>query len=1419
MNNTLRVGIDIGSTTIKIVVLNEQNSVVFQHYTRHFSNITTAFQEVISLAQPVLHEKRLSVMFTGSSGMGISQVLDLPFIQEVISSTIAIKHIIPTTGTAIELGGEDAKITYFDGTVEQRMNGVCAGGTGVFIDHMAALLHTDPLGLNELAKNYSTIHPIASRCGVFAKTDVQALMNEGVSKEDIAASVLQAVVNQTISSLAQGRAISGKVAFLGGPLHFLPELLRRFTETLNLTHDRVLSPECSPYFVAMGAALAPQEEPITYEFLHKKTLTISELRPDNEESLDPLFTSEKEYQQFVNRHNQHAVKRANLEDYAGKAYLGIDAGSTTTKLALIGEDASLLYSYYGSNQGNPLETVIIALKDMYQRLNANTQIVHSAVTGYGEQFIKTALQVDIGEVETVAHLKAAKHFSPNVTFVLDIGGQDMKSFFIRNGIINSITLNEACSAGCGSFIENFAQAMNMSIKDFSQLGLKSRKPADLGSRCTVFMNSKVKQVQKEGAEVSDISAGISISIIKNALFKVIRLKNTDELGDKIVVQGGTFYNDAVLRVLEQIIGREVVRPDIAGLMGAFGAALIAKKQYKLDRVTTLLSATELDSFATHTTSNRCQICGNKCLITTQHFSNGQEHHFGNRCEQGIGKTTLSGDLPNLYTYKYKRLFKYQPLTTSLAHRGVIGIPRVLNMYEDYPFWFTFFTKLNYQVILSRRSSRVLYELGMQTIPSDSICYPAKLVHGHISDLIKKGIKKIFYPCIPYNLQEDPTADNCYNCPIVTSYPQNIKANMDILRDKKVQFLHPFLPLNDRDRLIERLAQELKLENISRKELMNAIDEAYIELERYKADVRCKGQEALTYMADNNIKGVVLAGRPYHIDPEINHGLPELIQSYGLVILSEDAVRHLGKINRPLRVVDQWTYHSRLYAATDFVIQQPNVELIQINSFGCGLDAVTIDQVKEIIENHNRPYTVIKLDEISSLGSVRIRVRSLLATLNNRDNLSIIKQLTEIAATHHDATTAKVDKCHTILAPQLSPIHFQFLEPAFQTAGYKLIIAPTPDKTAIDEGLKYVHNDACYPTIIVIGQLLTALKSGQYDLNNTSVILAQTGGGCRATNYAAIARKAFNDAGIPHVPIFLLGGNDESGFPLTLQLFKNILIGIIYGDLLMRVLHRIRPYEKHPGSSQKLYEFWATKCKQDMLVRSNHNFKSNIFSIVRDFDNLEIDDQQVKPQVGLVGEILVKYHPTANNHIVEMLEREGAEVIVPDMLDFFLYCAYDNKVHYELLSGTWMNKLKGNLFIKAVEFYRRHLRKALKNSHRFSPPLTIEHLAHLASKHLSLGNLTGEGWLLTGEMLELIHDGVENIVCLQPFACLPNHITGKGMIKELRHSYSNVNIIPIDYDPGASEVNQLNRIKLMLAVAKGKINPNMDLKLPISSNPL
>ena len=1128
MDKTLRVGIDIGSTTLKMVILDEQDNIVFQQYARHFSDIIPTFQGVAAKAQQFLCENLLSVIFTGSAGIGVSKALGLPFIQEVIAATHAIKRLIPLTSTAIELGGEDAKITYFSKTIEQRMNGVCAGGTGAFIDHMSSLLNTDPLGLNELAKKFSTIHPIASRCGVFAKTDVQSLMNDGVPKEDIAASILQAVANQTISGLAQGRAISGKVAFLGGPLYFLSELRRRFIDTLGLKQDQVLHPDSSPYFVAIGAALSSKEAPFPFDVLRAKSPKLFALRLNSEKSLPPLFASEDEYRQFSSRHAEQAVKRTDPAHYAGKAYLGIDAGSTTTKLALIAEDRSLLYSFYGGNKGNPLETVITALKEMYRTVNSRTQIAGSAVTGYGEAFIKAALQADLGEVETVAHFTAAKHFLPEVSFVLDIGGQDMKCLFIRNNTIDSIMLNEACSAGCGSFIETFAQSLELTAKDFAQLGLLAKRPVDLGSRCTVFMNSKVKQSQKEGAQVGDISAGIATSIVKNALFKVIRLKNTEQLGKHVVVQGGTFYNEAVLRALEQTLGHPVVRPDIAGIMGAFGAALIAHDRCGSQTGTSLISPADLENFTVQTSQYRCQLCGNKCPITTQRFSSGQKFACGNRCERGVGETRETSSLPNLYSYKYQRLFQYEPLPEKDAHRGVLGIPRVLNMYEDYPFWFTLFTRLGYRVLLSERSSRALYETGIETIPSDSICYPAKLVHGHVFDLVKKGIKKIFYPCIPFNIREDAAADNDYNCPVVTSYPENIRVNIEALRENGVMLMQPFLPINHRDRLISRLKQELAAELLTSRELVAAVDAAYLELKRYKDDIRHAGDEALKYLAKHQKRGVVLAGRPYHIDPEINHGLPELIQSYDLAVLSEDAVRHLKKVKRPLRVVDQWVYHSRLYAAAEFVAAQPNLELIQINSFGCGLDAVTIDQVKEILDAHAKIHTVVKLDEINNLGAVRIRVRSLLAAIAHRDPVAE----TPAAPPGIAAKIAPAEKRrtrHTILAPQLSPVHFQFLEAGFQQAGIHLVLAPMPDKDAIDEGLKYVNNDVCYPAVIAIGQLLKALKSGCYDLEHTSVVLSQTGGGCRATNYVAIAQKALQDAGLPQIPVLSLSSGKRFGF--------------------------------------------------------------------------------------------------------------------------------------------------------------------------------------------------------------------------------------------------------------------------------------------------
>lgn len=1418
MNRLLNMGLDVGSTTVKLVLLDQNDEIVFSKYRRHYSDIKNTIFELLSETCKKFSNNYITIMVTGSGGLSVSRWLEIPFIQEVIASTKAIQRFIPHTDVVIELGGEDAKITYLGETVEQRMNGTCAGGTGAFIDQMSSLLKTDAEGLNQLAKDYKVIYPIASRCGVFAKTDVQPLINEGASKEDIAASVFQAVVNQTISGLACGKPIRGNVAFLGGPLQFLSELRLRFVETLKLEKHQAIFPENAELFVALGAALESKNmKVIPVKTLEKRLDALKNIEVHEVERLQPLFENSEELEKFQKRHNVNKLKRRDLKTYEGECFLGLDAGSTTTKAVLIDREGALLYSFYGSNNGSPVASAINILKEIYSLMPKGAKIVNSAVTGYGEALLKAALGFDIGEIETIAHYKAAEAFLPGVDFILDIGGQDMKCLKIKNGVIDSIMLNEACSSGCGSFIETFAYSLNMDVTEFAKAALMAEKPVDLGSRCTVFMNSKVKQAQKEGATVGDISAGLSYSVVKNALQKVIKIRDPKEMGEKIVVQGGTFLNDAVLRCFEIVSEKEVVRPEIAGLMGAYGAALIALERNVPGEKSSLITMENLGEFNTQVDMKRCGKCGNNCLLTINTFNDGRKFISGNRCEKGVGLESKNEDIPNLYDYKYKRLFCYKPLGKEETYRGTVGIPRVLNMYENYPFWFTFFTHLNFRVELSPRTTKKIYELGMETIPSESVCYPGKLVHGHIMSLVNKNVDFIFYPCIPYERIEFEDATNHYNCPIVTSYPEVIKNNMDVLREKNIKFKNPFLPYDDDSRLIERLYEELKEFNISKSEIKKAVILARKEDEKVKEDIRKKGEEVLEYLKNTGKKGVVLAGRPYHIDPEINHGIPNIITECEMAVLTEDSIAHLGEEKIQLRVVDQWTYHSRLYRAANFVKDRDFLEIIQLNSFGCGLDAVTTDQVEEILNSSDKIYTVLKIDEIDNLGAARIRIRSLKAAVDERDKNNFTPVKREYSC-KKVLFTKEMKKTHTILAPQMSPIHFQFLEEAFKASGYNVEVLPSVDKEAIDEGLKYVNNDACYPSIIVVGQLMKAIKSGKYDVNNTSLIITQTAGGCRATNYIAFIRKALKDAGLSNIPVISLnfaGLEKNPGFKFTPGLINKLLIALVYGDLLMKVLYRVRPYEKIKGSANLLYNTWVEKCKESVRNGRHKEFKENIYNIVRDFDNLKITDEK-KPKVGLVGEILVKYHPTANNDIVDIVEREGAEAVVPDLIGFLLYAAYGASFRYSHLSGKKIDAVLNNGAIKLIEFYRRHMKKALSESKRFHPPVSIEELAELASGVLSIGNQTGEGWYLTAEMIELILSGAQNIVCMQPFACLPNHVTGKGMIKELKRRYPKANITAVDYDPGASEVNQINRIKLMLSTAfdefkKTQVHDDVKLK--------
>ena len=1533
----LHIGIDVGSTTVKLAILDDAQNVRYSIYQRHHADVRATIVEVLEKAAEEFGGDVMTIAITGSGGLLLAQWLGIEFVQEVIASKTAVETFIPKTDVAIELGGEDAKIIYFDQGIEQRMNGTCAGGTGAFIDQMAALLDTDAGGLNELAKSHTTIYPIASRCGVFAKTDVQPLLNEGARKEDIAASIFQSVVTQTISGLACGRPIRGYVAFLGGPLQYLPELRKRFYETLELDDEHIIVPENAHLFVASGCAIAgaasDSARPEKLNDVVARLKSLGDIQGSEVVRLAPLFATEDDYAAFKRRHDTEVVRRGDLSAYEGTAYLGIDAGSTTFKAALIAEDGALLWSHYASNKGDVLGCAKSALAAMYQALpvddkgHALVHIGHATVTGYGEALLLEALRVDSGEIETVAHLRGAQEMLPGVEFILDIGGQDMKCLRVKDGVIDHIMLNEACSSGCGSFIESFASGLDLDVSEFAQTAIRAKAPVDLGSRCTVFMNSRVKQAQKEGATVGDIAAGLAISVIKNALFKVIKIRDPHDVGTKVIVQGGTFLNDAVLRAFEQLAEVNAVRPDIAGNMGAYGAALLARDRYHQEVhrtalnagdtgeiapavASTLLSLEAIEALAPTHRTVRCKGCSNACLLTVNDFGKdektGKHRRFitGNRCEKGesFGKGSDTADVPNLFEYKTQRLFGYEPLAPEDAPRGSVGIPRALNMYENYPFWFTFFTQLGWRVVLSDPSTKKTYEAGIESMPSESVCYPAKLSHGHIMNLLDKHPDFIWFPCSKWERQEDEGAGNHFNCPIVASYAEALRLNIDELRTSDVQFLNPWLPYDRKDLLKKRLYDDLVKAHPdlmgagvpapTRAEVEAAVEAAWAEDEAFKRDMRTKGEQTLAWMEQTGTHGIVLAGRPYHNDPEINHAIPELLTSFGLAVLTEDSIAHLGTLERPIRLVDQWMYHTRLYAAAKVATGRKDLDLIQLNSFGCGLDALTTDQVQEILERAGKVYTVLKIDEVSNLGAARIRVRSLLAALKDQADEEAEKQaevagcpvasldvdkvvadmearieasdgsvegriaseLAEQSAASRSAEDARAqvaaehvpnapatftqkaspevqerfrqregastefprpvytekmkEEGYTILCPQMAPIHFDLLIDIFKRNGYNLELLPSVDHGAVDAGLKYVNNDICYPSILVTGQIMEAVMSGRYDTDKLAVIITQTGGGCRATNYISLIRKALAAVGLPHVPVIALSfkdlGEDNPGFKITPQMLMQAVYALQYGDLLMMTLYRTRPYEVEPGSANRLFDHWMEVCKGQLRRGlKGAEFKKTVRQIVEDFDTLPLQGEGTKPRVGVVGEILVKFHPTANNQIVDVIEREGCEAVVPGLIEFFLF-GIAGGIFQRQLGKTKKSEVGSKIALKAIAKLREPVRKALEASNRFEPPTDIYELAEYASEILSLCNSMGEGWLLTAEMVELIKTGAPNVVCTQPFACLPNHVVGKAVIKELRRRYPESNIVAVDYDPGASEVNQLNRIKLMISVAKANL---------------
>ena len=1391
------LGIDLGSITVKAVLTDAQGEVLFQKYQRHGSASRQTLADILTELNTLYPDLAVQGAVTGSAALNLATILGLPFIQEVIASSRIIAKVAPQTDVAIELGGEDAKILYFGRSIDLRMNEACAGGTGAFIDQMATLLHTDTLGLNELASRAKTIHPIASRCGVFAKTDMVSLLNEGVSREDLAISVLQAVVEQTISGLACGQPIRGNVAFLGGPLHFLPELVKRFVATLKLTPEQTLTFPEGQFMVARGAALSAQAEggdPLPVTTLLER-LESSRDKMEITQALPPLFRDEADYAQFRARHAKDAILQAPLETATGDLFLGVDLGSTTVKSVLIDEKGTVLDQSYNRNDGDPLKALIPYLINLLERIPKTAHLRGIGTTGYGANLAKAALNAQISEVETVAHLKAACFMEPDCTYVIDIGGQDMKCLAVQDGAVADVRLNEACSSGCGAFLQTFATSLGMSMPAFVQAALFAKHPVDLGSRCTVFMNSKVKQAQKEGASVPDIAAGLCYSVVRNALYKVLRLRSPEDLGAHVLVQGGSFLNDALLRIMETMLEREVVRPSLSGHMGAYGIALMCLK-HRDTLAPCTLTAQDLRNLSFKSKAVLCRHCGNHCHLTINTFSNGQRLVSGNRCERGGEIRDKSKPvMPSIYTWKEKRLFDYTPLAENQAPRGRLGIPRVLNMYERYPFWFTLFTTLGYRVELSPVSSKAIYSLGISSMPSQTVCFPAKLAHGHVNYLIEQKVPHIFYPCIPRERMEGKEAFDCYSCPVVCGYPEVVRLNTEELLQGKSKLHTPYLNPEDMSSMARTLAEEF---DIPKREVKKAIKKAMEAQAAYRKDLRDEASRILAEVEAKDGIGIVLCGRPYHVDPLVHHGIPNLITSLGAAVLSEDSMAALfedADEETPLRVVDQWTFPSRLYRAARVVAAMEHLELVQLTSFGCGIDAVTSDQVAEILHRAGKMHTLLKIDEGPSLGAARIRIRSLLASIER-------KQEADSYLLNPPVFTKDMRATHTIIAPQMSPVHFAFAESVFRGAGYKFHVLPTVSNEDIETGLRYVNNDACYPAQVVIGQLINALQSGAVDPKHSALLLSQTCGPCRATNYPGLLKRALKEAGFDNVPALTLRsktGSYQPGFTFTRDLFNNTFRAILYGDMVQRLSQHTYTYEINKGDTDTLIKKWVDAITRDFAAGKSRDLEADMQAMTREFASIPMHKDK-RPRVGIVGEILLCYHPDANRHIADLTRQEGGEPVLADMVDFFLYCFSDPIYRWQRLGGQALPAFLGWYFIQKFDHMRNALRRALAGS-PFPQVAKFKDLFASAGKLISPGYQAGEGWLLSAELLKFISQGTTNALCLQPFGCLPNHVVGRGVFKEIKRLCADANLMAMDYEGGSSEANLLNRIKLFMSMAQ------------------
>ncbi|MFV0468580.1 MAG: acyl-CoA dehydratase activase-related protein [Dysgonomonas sp.] len=1403
----VRIGLDVGSTTAKMVVVDETDEIIFSKYERHHANVSDAVFALFEELMQIVGDCYLKLTITGSAGMGLTERLFIPFEQEVVAVANLIKKKFPDISTVIDIGGEDAKIIYFsaEGIPDMRMNGNCAGGTGAFIDQMSILLACSIEEMNALATQAEHVYPIASRCGVFSKTDVQNLVSKNVSKADIAASIFHAIAVQTVVTLSHGCSINSKIMFCGGPLTFIPSLKNAFVNYLHLKEDDYVVLENSNLLPAWGCALSNKED-ASVSLLSDFLLKLKENQSKTAgfkmaDRLPPIFKDEDDLKQWREDKLRTQIKTALLKDHKGAAYLGIDSGSTTTKIVVIDDQDRLLFTHYCPNEGNPILAVkkgLLLLEQKCKEIGTELQIKGSCSTGYGEDLIKAAFSLDCGVIETIAHYLSAKQMDADVSFILDIGGQDMKAMFIENGALNRMEINEACSSGCGSFIETFAKSLKHSVQEFANLACQGKFPCDLGTRCTVFMNSKVKQFLREGATVADISAGLSYSVVKNCLYKVLKLKNAKELGRHIVVQGGTMRNDSVVRAFENLIGQTVHRSNLPELMGAYGCALFAKDTLQEAVPVTLdemLQAAEYSTKQLH-----CRGCENVCLVNKYTFENKNIYFSGNKCEKIFTNNgTADAKGVNLYHQKYSMIFD-RPLLKG-EKTLVVGIPRVLNMFEDYPFWNALFNECGIQTYLSESSTFKKYENGIHSVMSDNICFPAKLVHSHIYDLIDKKVDRIFFPYVIYEKQEDKKAVNSYNCPIVSGYSDVVKSAIDPMKTNRIPVDSPVITFGDEKLLKKNCVAYLKTLGIADKVIERAVAVALKAQSDYEFNIKQLNEETYAKGLEDGKLTILLAGRPYHTDPLVQHKLSDMIADLGVNVITEDIIRQNTslEVTDQTHMISQWAYVNRITKAAKWAAQQGhNVHFMQMTSFGCGPDSFLLDEISAILKRYNKSLTILKLDDVTNIGSIKLRVRSLIESLkyNGHKSGEIKPFITTKVYQPEDKVKRK------IIVPFFTDYLSPFIPALMKLAGYEVENLPKSDTLSADFGLKYANNEVCYPATLIVGDIVKALKSGKYDPENTAVAITQTGGQCRATNYVSLIKNGLVEAGFSNVPVVVLavGGlsNEQSGFKIDwLKIIKVTLNAILFGDCLSQFYHASVVREKKKGESLQLRDYYLEVATQHILANDSKGLLRLLSDAANDFNQI-IENRDDFMKVGIVGEIFLKFHSFANRDVVNWLINQKVEICPPMISNFFLQTFVNRKVNKDnnLVKSALPDFVMNQLY-KLVYKQVNKINEIASRFHYFTPLPDIFDEAEHADGIVSMAAQFGEGWLLPAEVVSYSKQGINNVLSLQPFGCIANHIISKGVEKKIKEMYPQMNLLALDFDSGVSDVNILNRLHLMI----------------------